>query len=253
MKRLTLAVMLLAVMGSLVVVVAAFGQGGDLAPPEQQAMSDTVQNALENNPSNESSDWINPDSGNSGGVTPIRTFTGSQGQPCREFVSTIIIGGQEEQGYGTACRQPDGSWQIVADEADLDMEPPPVRQTNIYVNNPPPEYYSYAPELYYPYRIYLSFSYLHRGGSLYRGNYFLDGRTFRHRYPLHIQQRVIITPRDRERYYRQRSWWGYRERERERERERKHDRYEDRRRGWDWRDRDHDNKPWNDRGRGRKH
>jgi len=26
----------------------------------------------------------------------------------------VIVGGQEEQAYGTACRQPDGSWKIVA-------------------------------------------------------------------------------------------------------------------------------------------
>jgi len=227
----------------------AFGQDGELALPEQQAMSDTVQNALENNPSNQSSDWVNPDSGNSGGVTPVRTFTGSQGQPCREFISTIIIGGQEQQGYGTACRQPDGSWQIVTNESADDREAPPVTQSHIYVNNPPPEYYSYPQTLYYPYRIYLSFGYLYRGGSIYRGDYYLDGRTFHSRYPIRVHQRVFITPRDRDRYYRQRSWWGYREREREKVKS--HERYENRRSGWDWRDRDRDNQPW--RGRGRNH
>jgi surface antigen len=25
----------------------------------------------------------------------------------------VIIGGQEETAYGTACRKPDGSWQVV--------------------------------------------------------------------------------------------------------------------------------------------
>ncbi|MEE8203551.1 MAG: hypothetical protein V3R74_07315, partial [Alphaproteobacteria bacterium] len=32
---------------------------------------------------------------------------------CREYQTTVNVGGQVEQAYGTACRQPDGSWQIV--------------------------------------------------------------------------------------------------------------------------------------------
>ncbi len=35
------------------------------------------------------------------------------GQYCREFQQTIVVGGQQQQGYGRACRQPDGSWKIV--------------------------------------------------------------------------------------------------------------------------------------------
>jgi surface antigen len=248
MKRMALVAMLL--IGALLSAAVAFGQD-DLAAPEQQAMSDTVQNALENNPSNQSSDWVNPDSGNSGGVTPVRTFTGSQGQPCREFISTIVIGGEEQQGYGTACRQPDGSWQIVSGESADQREAPAEAQTNVYLNNPPPQYYAYPATLYSPYHIYLSFGYVYHGGSLYRGSYFLDGRSFRNRYPISIHQRVFITPRDRDRYYRQRSWWGYRERERVREKDRYQDRHEDQRGGWDWRDRDRGNQTWHGRGRKR--
>ncbi|MGQ0675177.1 MAG: hypothetical protein ACT4N4_03700, partial [Rhodospirillales bacterium] len=32
---------------------------------------------------------------------------------CREYSGTIIIDGQEQRSYGTACLQPDGSWRIV--------------------------------------------------------------------------------------------------------------------------------------------
>jgi hypothetical protein len=32
--------------------------------------------------------------------------------PCREYDSTIYVGGQPQHAYGTACQQPDGSWQI---------------------------------------------------------------------------------------------------------------------------------------------
>ncbi len=31
---------------------------------------------------------------------------------CREYQTTVTIGGQVKQAYGKACRQPDGSWKI---------------------------------------------------------------------------------------------------------------------------------------------
>ena len=53
------------------------------------------------------------DSGASGSVTPIRDGHTADGRACREFQQRISIGGKTEQAYGTACQQPDGSWQIV--------------------------------------------------------------------------------------------------------------------------------------------
>ena len=58
--------------------------------------------------------WSNPQSGNSGQITPLRDGYSPSGQLCREFNQTISVGGQRQQGYGTACRQPDGSWRIVS-------------------------------------------------------------------------------------------------------------------------------------------
>ncbi|WP_018863668.1 MULTISPECIES: RT0821/Lpp0805 family surface protein [Thioalkalivibrio] len=55
--------------------------------------------------------WVNPDTGHQYAVTPTRTFDTATG-PCREYTIDATIGGQREQVYGTACRQPDGSWQI---------------------------------------------------------------------------------------------------------------------------------------------
>jgi hypothetical protein len=62
---------------------------------------DPLQSALENNRTNQASTWVNPDTGESGTVVPVRTFENAQGGPCREFQRTIVIGGREEQGYGT--------------------------------------------------------------------------------------------------------------------------------------------------------
>jgi len=61
-------------------------------------MTDAFQNALEFNTTRQASEWVNPDTGRSDAVVPVRTFENAQGQPCREFVTAITVGGREEQG-----------------------------------------------------------------------------------------------------------------------------------------------------------
>ena len=56
--------------------------------------------------------WKNPDSGNYGYVEPRRAYQTQGGGYCREYQQTVYVGGQPQKAYGTACRQPDGSWQI---------------------------------------------------------------------------------------------------------------------------------------------
>jgi surface antigen len=58
--------------------------------------------------------WKNPDSGTYGTVTPTRTYNSDLCQYCREYQQTVYIDGKPQKGYGTACRQPDGSWKIVS-------------------------------------------------------------------------------------------------------------------------------------------
>ena len=58
--------------------------------------------------------WSNPESGHSGSVTPVREGRiPSTGEYCREYQQTVQVGGQSQKAYGTACRQPDGSWRVV--------------------------------------------------------------------------------------------------------------------------------------------
>ncbi len=58
--------------------------------------------------------WNNPDSGNRGTFKPTRDGTDrATGEYCREYQTTVTVGGKTETAYGTACRQPDGSWRIV--------------------------------------------------------------------------------------------------------------------------------------------
>lgn len=56
--------------------------------------------------------WTNPDTGYDYRMEPTRTYESAEG-PCREYTLDAEIGGRTEQVYGTACRQPDGSWLIV--------------------------------------------------------------------------------------------------------------------------------------------
>lgn len=65
-------------------------------------------------PIGETIDWSNPESGNYGSVTPTRDGYSSAGRYCREYQQTVVVGGQEEQAYGTACQQPDGTWEILS-------------------------------------------------------------------------------------------------------------------------------------------
>jgi surface antigen len=72
-----------------------------------------AQNAFESNRSGTASSWTNPDSGHSGTVTPLNVTQRSDGRYCREYRQSINVGGKVQEGYGTACRQPDGSWQVI--------------------------------------------------------------------------------------------------------------------------------------------
>jgi len=57
--------------------------------------------------------WNSPETGNYGTVTPVRDGRTESGRYCREFRQTITIDGRQREGYGVACRQPDGTWRIV--------------------------------------------------------------------------------------------------------------------------------------------
>lgn len=51
---------------------------------------------------------------------------------CREFTRDIRVGGKIQEGYGTACMQPDGAWKIVAEDGQTLPNPVPF-QDNSYL------------------------------------------------------------------------------------------------------------------------
>jgi surface antigen len=71
-----------------------------------------AQQALETTPTHQHTSWKNPDTSTEYTVTPTRTYDAASG-PCREYTTEAIINGKQEVVYGTACRQPDGSWRAT--------------------------------------------------------------------------------------------------------------------------------------------
>ena len=75
-------------------------------------MQQTAGRAFEKPPENKPVPQNNPNTGNSGVTVPTKTYNTNLGNPCREFKTSVIIGGTKESAYGTTCRQNDGSWKI---------------------------------------------------------------------------------------------------------------------------------------------
>jgi surface antigen len=73
----------------------------------------STNTALESGRSGQPVAWSNPDSGHSGTIIPQPAYQSTGGQYCREYQQTVYVGGQQQQAYGTACRQPDGSWRMI--------------------------------------------------------------------------------------------------------------------------------------------
>ena len=86
--------------------------GHKLDDRDKRMATEAAHQAFEQNRTGQASTWQNPESGNSGSVTPTRTYQIANGQYCREYTQDIVIGGEKNQTYGTACRQADGSWKI---------------------------------------------------------------------------------------------------------------------------------------------
>ncbi|MBT6608295.1 MAG: glycine zipper 2TM domain-containing protein [Rhodospirillaceae bacterium] len=86
--------------------------GKSLDKEDQAYMKRNAQDGLEYGKTGDKSGWKNPDSGNSGTITPKQTYQKADGQYCREFEQTVYVDGKEEAATGRACRHPDGTWKI---------------------------------------------------------------------------------------------------------------------------------------------
>ena len=100
--------------GTLIGAFAGGEVGKSLDRADRLFANRTAQTSLERVPSGQSSTWRNPDNGHSGTFTPTRTFQTTSGRHCREFQQTVNVAGENQRAFGTACRQPDGSWRITS-------------------------------------------------------------------------------------------------------------------------------------------
>ena len=88
--------------------------GGSIGRAMDRADYACVDHTLEYAETGQTVAWENPDNGAQYRVTPKETYQNAQGRYCREYVTEAVIDGRTRQVYGTACRQPDGSWERQA-------------------------------------------------------------------------------------------------------------------------------------------
>jgi surface antigen len=87
--------------------------GDALDQRDKELAMKAAQQSLEGQRSGSTKSWKNPDSGNSGTLTPTRTYQDGSGRYCREYRQTVTVGGKSEEAFGTPCRQPDGNWKVL--------------------------------------------------------------------------------------------------------------------------------------------
>lgn len=84
--------------------------GRSLDDADRAAYDNASQYALERG---QRRSWKNPHTGHRGTITPKRRYKAANGRYCREYTQAIYIDGRKHSGHGTACREEDGTWQII--------------------------------------------------------------------------------------------------------------------------------------------
>ncbi|MES2729242.1 MAG: RT0821/Lpp0805 family surface protein [Pseudomonadota bacterium] len=70
-------------------------------------------NQAHNTPMGQTINWNNPQSGHAGSYTPVNDGYSNTGSYCRQYKQTVTIDGRQETAYGTACKNPNGTWQVT--------------------------------------------------------------------------------------------------------------------------------------------
>lgn len=87
--------------------------GGAIGKHMDDADRMHVNRALENNKTGQPAYWHNDKSDADYQVTPVKNVSVRGNKYCREYQTVATINGEKQKMYGTACRQPDGSWKAV--------------------------------------------------------------------------------------------------------------------------------------------
>lgn len=92
--------------------------GEELSREDRRMVGETTDDALKNNQAGEPARWANPDTGASGSVTPGPPYVGghgaASGRACREIDVVVTPEGKStKQAKRTACRKPNGDWEVL--------------------------------------------------------------------------------------------------------------------------------------------
>ncbi len=93
--------------------ILGFLVGGAVGRSMDEVDQNCVGQALERAETGQTIAWNNADTGGQYQVTPTRTYQDRNARYCREYTTRGTIDGRVQQLYGTACRQPDGTWEYL--------------------------------------------------------------------------------------------------------------------------------------------
>lgn len=96
-------------LGTLVGFVIGQEVGRSFARVDETCFSRTFEHV----PDRETIVWQDPQHRAQYQVMPVRTAEADNGMYCREYQAKATVGGKVSETYGTACRQPDGSWKLM--------------------------------------------------------------------------------------------------------------------------------------------
>ncbi len=103
-----------ALIGGLLGAAAGGYVGGEIGKRMDEQDAARMNNTINTAPTGQTVSWSNPDTSIKYDVTPTRTYREPRANDyCREVtIGQADVGGNRQEVYGTACRQPDGSWKM---------------------------------------------------------------------------------------------------------------------------------------------
>ena len=92
----------------------SYGFNSTVLPKQDQIeLNRSLQKALSNNADGMASTWISRTGELSAVLTPISSFTGRNGDECRDYHSVYNVNGRIRKNVRKVCRQPNGHWQRI--------------------------------------------------------------------------------------------------------------------------------------------
>ncbi len=96
-----------ALIGAAVGGLVGYAVGNEMDKNDKNKLNHTLETA----PSRQTTTWVNPDTRTEYAVTPQPAYQ-TEGRHCRQAEISSIIDGRRETVVKTACRRPDGQWEI---------------------------------------------------------------------------------------------------------------------------------------------